>query len=66
VRAFVRTINPGTVFSGDCAAVKRREAEVRETDPDFHVTVFVRDAVIKECLEAAAQTAPLGTPPPSP
>jgi hypothetical protein len=53
-------------YARDCAAVKRREAEVREIDPDFYVTVFARDAVIKKCLEAGARAAPLGTPPPSP
>jgi hypothetical protein len=50
--------------ANDCAAVKRREVDVLELDPRFHDTVFVRDAAIKKCLDAAvpAQPAPAERP----
>lgn len=66
-------------YAGDCATVRTRDAEVRELDPEFHATVFVRIVVIKRCLEAVdatdtqpvpskveAEPSPVVTPSPSP
>lgn len=36
--------------SGDCAAVRRADGDVAALDPEFHATVFVRDAAIARCL----------------
>lgn len=37
--------------AGDCGAVSTYDQEVRDLDPEFHDTVFVRDAAIKRCLD---------------
>ena len=42
--------------AGDCAAVKAVDEQIRDTDVDFHDTVFLHDAAIVRCLNSAEPT----------
>jgi hypothetical protein len=42
----------------ECDLVKQREITVRGLNSDFHTTVFVRDAAIRRCLDAAVPAQP--------
>jgi len=50
--------------AGDCATVAKLDAQVRDIDVDYHMTVFRRDVAIKRCLDAAAP-APVTAPAPA-
>jgi hypothetical protein len=41
-------------YAHDCAAVKRREIQVRDLAPDLHTTLFLREVAIRRCLDAAS------------
>ena len=47
----------------DCDRVAILDPQIRDLDPDLHVTVFARDVAIQRCLAGAVAPVPVAVPP---